>query len=85
MDSAAARGSFCAGAKRSYEETGATASRKHEEGVPPIKKKLKTKLVDLFNRASLCLMQPEDRMNVYLRIKPYTKDEDSSEVSIGLK
>ena len=83
MDSAAARGSFCP--KRSFNDVQSTVSRKPDTGDDdkdpvPVKKKLKTKLVDLFNRASICLMTPEDRMNVYLRVKPYTKDEDRSEV-----
>ena len=47
----------------------------------PVKKKIKTtKLVDLFNRASICLMTPEDRMSVFLRMKPFTENEDSSQV-----
>ncbi|XP_005092215.1 kinesin-like protein KIF20B isoform X2 [Aplysia californica] len=79
MDSA--RGSNCG--KRSFMELQTTGRRKpdstEDEGILPVKKKLKTKLVDLFNRASLCLMNPEDRMNVYLRVKPFTKDEDSSQ------
>ncbi|KAH9509612.1 hypothetical protein Btru_044008 [Bulinus truncatus] len=67
--------------KRSYSVLNAAQrSEENDFEEPPVKKKLRTKLVDLFNRASVCLLkQPEDRMKIYLRIKPFTANEDSSQ------
>jgi len=81
MDSASARGSIIG----DLHATGRRKLDSEEDDVAPVKKKMKTKLVDLFNRASICLMTPEDRMNVYLRIKPYTKNEDQSQKCIEVE
>ncbi|XP_059138525.1 kinesin-like protein KIF20B isoform X2 [Physella acuta] len=72
-------GSICG--KRSFSELQSTGHRRLlEEDELPVKKKLKTRLVDLFNRASICMASgAEDHMKVYLRIKPLCKNEDGNQ------
>ncbi|XP_055887228.1 kinesin-like protein KIF20B [Biomphalaria glabrata] len=66
--------------KRNYSALNSAGSEETDYEEPLVKKKLRTKLVDLFDRASICLIKsPEDRMKIYLRIKPFTANEDSSQ------
>ncbi|XP_059138527.1 kinesin-like protein KIF20B isoform X2 [Physella acuta] len=72
-------GSICG--KLSFSELQSTGHRRLlEEDELPVKKKLKTRLVDLFNRVSICMASgAEDHMKVYLRIKPLCKNEDGNQ------
>ena len=54
-----------------------TLKRPKDEMIPY--KKKRTKLVDLFNRASIAA-NPDECTKVFLRVKPFTEDEDSSQV-----
>ncbi|BFZ02160.1 hypothetical protein BsWGS_05199 [Bradybaena similaris] len=66
--------------KRSLSELEAISQPKLEEDDDvPVKKKLRTKLVDIFNRVSISMQAPEDYIKVYLRIKPFTPEEDASQ------
>lgn len=66
--------------KRSLFDNDAASQQKLEddEGVPA-KKKLRTKLIDIFNRPSVAFTAPEDYIKVFLRIKP-TEDNSDGQV-----
>ncbi|GFR60097.1 kinesin-like protein [Elysia marginata] len=64
-------------AKRSFSDVQNTCVRRPKEDLVPYKKK-RTKLVDLFHRASMAT-NPDECTKVYLRVKPFTEDEDSSQ------